>query len=110
MNKVTIDEIVQTLVSCGASQLASAIREHGIAPPEGYCIVPVEILDLTRFMCSTWTAIDEWAYKANGEALMSYPVIQGTSNQIALTRIGEQPYNNKNIPIAVKWMLEASKP
>lgn len=40
--KVTIDEIVQTLVSCGASQLASAIREHGISPPEGMCIVPIE--------------------------------------------------------------------
>lgn len=43
--KVTIDEIVQTLVSCGASQLASAIREHGIAPPEGWVLVPVEPTD-----------------------------------------------------------------
>ena len=40
--KVTVDEITQTLVSCGASQLASAIREHGIAPPNGYVLVPVE--------------------------------------------------------------------
>ena len=44
--KVTVDEIIQTLVSCGASQLASAIREHGIA----------------RHSCS-WTPDDEGVYE-----------------------------------------------
>ena len=68
-------------------------------------VIPHEVLDLVRFMCATWADIDKWAY-TTGDAVMQYPVIQGTSNQIKLARIGEQKYNIKNIPAAVKWMLE----
>ena len=68
-------------------------------------VIPHEVLDLVRFMCATWSDIDKWAY-TTGDSIMQYPVIQGTSNQIKLARIGEQKYDTKNIPAAVKWMLE----
>lgn len=68
-------------------------------------VIPNEVLDLVRFMCATWTDIDKWAY-TTGDAIMQYPVIQGTSNQINLMRIGEQKHDTKNIPAAVKWLLE----
>ena len=67
--------------------------------------VPCEILDLLRFMCRAWNEIDDWAYKhCDAEALAHYPVIQGTSNQRLLRRVGEQPYNSKNIAKAVHYM------
>lgn len=70
-------------------------------------VIPPEMLDLVRFMCATWTDIDKWAYEyAGGDALMKYPVIQGTRNQINLHRIGEQDYDNANIHKAVKWLLD----
>ena len=73
--------------------------------------VPVEVLDLLRFMCNTWTDIDKWAHKnMTVNSLGDYPQIQGTSNQINLHRIGEQPYNIKNLNFAVEWMKENNAP
>jgi len=70
-------------------------------------VIPPEVLDLVRFMCATWSEIDKWAYaNADGDALMKYPVIQGTRNQINLQRIGEQKHNTANIRQAVKWLLD----
>ncbi len=67
--------------------------------------IPHEVMDLVRFMCVTWSKIDAWAYKhCDGDALMHYPVVQGTSNQIRLQRIGEQPHDAANIRKAVEWM------
>lgn len=68
-------------------------------------VIPHEVLDLVRFMCATWADIDKWAH-TTGDAIMQYPVIQGTSNQIKLQRIGEQMHNKDNIPAAVAWLLE----
>ena len=74
--------------------------------PVDSLVIPSEVLDLLRFICSTWTEIDKWAYEnMDGDALGKYPVIQGTSNQIALQHIGEQPYNTANIRAGVEWML-----
>lgn len=68
-------------------------------------VMPPELLDLVRFMCATWAKIDAWAYEhCDGDALMRYPVVQGTSNQIRLQRIGEQPYDAANLHRAVEWM------
>lgn len=68
-------------------------------------VIPPEILDLVRFMCATWVEIDRWAYSnCEGEALMHYPVVQGTGNQIRLQRIGEQPHDLKNVGKAVEWL------
>ena len=70
-------------------------------------VIPPEVLDLVRFMCATWADIDKWAYEnMDGGALMKYPVIQGTRNQINLRRIGEQAYDTANIKKAVKWLTE----
>ena len=67
--------------------------------------IPPEVLDLVRFLAATWVEIDKWAYRhCSGEALMKYPVIQGTMNQIRLHRIGEQPLNKANVGKAVAWM------
>lgn len=69
--------------------------------------IPTEVLDLLRFMCETWSAIDKFVYEnCDGDSLMKYPVIQGTSNQIKLSKIGGQQYDEKNIRIAVKWMID----
>jgi len=47
MNQVTIDEIIDMLSflarkANGATDLIPRIKKHGIAPPEGMCIVPIE--------------------------------------------------------------------
>ena len=47
MNQVTIDEIVDALLECKdfpltAIAIGEQLREHGIAPPEDMCIVPIE--------------------------------------------------------------------
>ena len=74
-------------------------------PVEAVVSVPVEVLDLMRFMCATWTDIDKWAHKnMTAESIGDYPQIQGTSNQINLQRIGEQKYSAKNLNKAVEWM------
>ncbi len=86
-----------------------ASATEGLSSPHGELerlVIPHEVLDLVRFMCATWAEIDKWAYTTTGDAIMHYPVIQGTSNQIALMRIGEQKHNTKNIPAAIKWLME----
>jgi hypothetical protein len=79
--------------------------ERSVSELNNLVSVPVEVLDLLRFMCATWKDIDKWAYEnMSGEALMKYPVIQGTRNQIDLQRIGEQKHDTANIHKAVEWM------
>ena len=74
-------------------------------PPLDCGVIPHEVLDLVRFMCATWAEIDRFVYQyCDGDALMHYPVVQGTGNQIRLQRIGEQPHNAANISKAVKWL------
>ena len=63
-----------------------------------------EIKDLVRFMCATWTDIDKFVYE-NCFNLDKYPVIQGTKNQINLSRIGEQSFSNESLPRAVNQLL-----
>lgn len=68
-------------------------------------VMPPEVLDLLRFMCATWVQIDEWAHEhVKGDAIMNYPVIQGTGNQMRLRRIGRQPYDSKALHVAAEWM------
>ncbi len=76
------------------------------AVPEGCVVVPKGVLDLTRFMCKTWAEIDNFVYK-NCTNLGEYPVIQGTSNQFNLAKIGNQKVDNKFIHSGVKWFLES---
>lgn len=68
-------------------------------------VIPPEVLDLVRFMCATWTEVDRFVYQhCDSDALMHYPVVQGTSNQFRLQCIGEQPHDTANIRKAVEWM------
>jgi len=72
-------------------------------------IIPIEVLDLLRFMCAVWTDIDKWAYEhCDVESLMHYPIVQGIRNKIKLQRIGEQPYDTQNISKAVEWLQRYS--
>ena len=85
---------------------AAAEAEDRVHP----VVIPAEVLDLVRFLAATWDEIDRWAYaECGGSALMKYPVVQGTRNQIAMRRIGEQPHNTRNIHKAVDWMLSYSE-
>lgn len=77
------------------------------AVPEGFVLVPHGVLDLTRFMCKTWSEIDKFVYK-NCSDIGQYPVIQGTQNQLNLSRIGEQQINANEINKGVNWLLEAA--
>jgi len=67
--------------------------------------IPEEVLDLLRFMCETYLTIDKFVLEnCDTEALLKYPVLQGTYNKINIQAIGKQPYDKKNIKIAVEWM------
>lgn len=85
-------------------EAAKRIEELEEQLSEASTSIPPEVLDLVRFMCSTWHEIDEWAHRNAGEAITSYPVIQGTSNQLNLIAIGEQKYDSKSVAAAVEWM------
>jgi hypothetical protein len=73
--------------------------------------IPTEVLDLLRFMCQTWAKIDGWATEELyhipecGDALMRYPVIQGSRVQRDLKAIGQQTYDVDRLYTAMQWML-----
>lgn len=68
--------------------------------------LPNSLLDLIRFMCNVWHKTNDWAINKVGiDILMSYPMVQGTANQMALRKIAMQPYNTENIREAVDWMI-----
>lgn len=72
--------------------------------------IPVELLDLVRFQAETWDAIDQFVYQhCDGEALMKYPVVQGTRNQMNLRAIGKQPYEAKRLKKAAEWLLNTGE-
>ncbi|MDZ7789745.1 MAG: hypothetical protein U5L08_04475 [Xanthomonadales bacterium] len=73
-----------------------------------------QVVDLAIFMCATWEQIDSWAYEqCDGDALMKYPVVQGTRNQLDLGRVGALPMNKQNLRQGLSFILlnrEAEKP
>jgi hypothetical protein len=81
-------------------------QTSGVSAPVDRLAIPPEVLDLVRFLCHTWSEIDLWAHRESGEAIMGYPVIQGTRNQLNLTAIGEQKYDSDRVSTAVQWMME----
>ena len=94
MNKEYYNDVEQKL----KQQTVSGQIEHVVS-------VPVEVLDLLRFMCATWTDVDKWAHKnMTVGAFGNYPQIQGASNQINLQRIGEQEHSTNDLHKAVEWM------
>ena len=88
--------------------------------------VPKSVLDLVRFMCETWEAVEDSRGKAMSmvrgiaptprEAMlmrdflaMHWPAGQGTKNRSDLSAIGKQPYESDALRTAVRWMLEQQK-
>lgn len=68
--------------------------------------IPSQVLDVVRFLAETWDKIDTFVYQhCDGDALMQYPVIQGTRNQSNLRAIGEQAYSRERIKEGVEWLL-----
>lgn len=65
------------------------------------------VADLARFLANTWVAIDKFVYaNVDDDAIDKYPVIQGTSNQINLAKIGAQKYTNTNLYAAIAYLLK----
>ena len=78
MSKVTIDEIVYALhiasVNLGGMKpLAERIKAHGIAPPEGMCIVPIDTLKNLRELVEYWVT----HIKPNGDLGITICKING---------------------------------
>lgn len=108
----------QTRISSAGSALAikkiraqeDRIKELEQQLKEAQDAIPVEMLDLVRFLAETWDAIDQFVYQhCDGEALMKYPVIQGTRNQMNLRAIGKQPYEPKRLKRAAEWLLNTGE-
>jgi len=67
---------------------------------------------LIIFLASTYTAIDDFVYKhCDVDALVHYPVVQGTRNQMDIRTIGtmEKDVNKKAIRNGVEYMLRQEK-
>lgn len=64
-----------------------------------------------RFLCKLYTDIDAFVYaNCDGDALMKYPVVQGTRNQMTLHKLGQQPYDAAKVMetlTAMRAALEA---
>lgn len=78
------------------------------ATPEGFVLMPSGVLDLTRFMCETWTEIDKFVYK-NCQNLELYPLIQGSKTQSAIRKIGKQKFNPFAVGAGIQAMIEAQE-
>lgn len=78
------------------------------ATPDGFVLVPSGVLDLTRFMCETWTEIDKFVYK-NCQNLELYPLIQGSKTQSAIRKIGKQKFNPFAVGAGIQAMIEAQE-
>lgn len=73
---------------------------------EGDTSEPKEVLlDLIRFLAKAWADTDDFVHQYCGpDALVHYPVVQGTANQMALRKIAGQPYDPTNVARAIKWL------
>lgn len=71
-------------------------------------LVPSGVLDLTRFMCETWTEIDKFVYK-NCQNLELYPLIQGSKTQSTIRKIGKQKFNPFAVGAGIQAIIEAQE-
>jgi hypothetical protein len=78
--------------------------EQQAAPAPVAVPVAEDLQHLIRFMCGTWVAIDEWASMFS-EAMDTYPMIQGTRNQMNLREIAAQSYDKRRVAFGVQLML-----
>jgi hypothetical protein len=104
-------------VDKGRDILRRALHNYGTTHPRpipvaegaGVGVRDSDLPHLVRFLCQTWAEIDDWACRECGEAITSYPVIQGTANQLALRRIGVQPFDSSRLRPAVRLMDSAAR-
>lgn len=75
---------------------------------DGFVLMPSGVLDLTRFMCETWTEIDKFVYK-NCQNLELYPLIQGSKTQSAIRKIGKQKFNPFAVGAGIQAVIEAQE-
>lgn len=68
--------------------------------------VPSGILELVRFLANTYCEIEKFVFEYGAEHIGSYPMIQGTRNQMNIMKIGEQFYTIDGIKNGVKLMLK----
>jgi hypothetical protein len=70
-------------------------------------VIPDEAKALIRFLAAAWDGADKWIWEnaSHLDAIDNYAMVQGTSNQINLRRIGEQECDNEKIRAAVDEML-----
>ena len=82
--------------------------------------VPVEVLDLTRWLTRSVMEYHNLRQKILSECAddnakaydmlwKEFPFLQGLSNHRQFKEIGGQKINNKNITIAKQWMLDNYK-
>lgn len=91
-----------------ADRIAELERRLAAAEVEIHKRPPLEMMDLVRFLANTWASVDQFVYDhCDGEALLKYPVVQGTKNQIYLKRIGQQPFVAQHVARAVEWILRS---
>lgn len=75
-------------------------------------VIPREVLDLVRFLAQTWNLLEKTRFEAIKQEnvkdflILHWPVVQGTTNQLNLEKIGKQKYDSKKLHKAVEWMLK----
>jgi len=77
-----------------APRLWSAMQAETTAQANASQVADVE--NALRFMTKLWSEIDAWAYQhVCGDALAHYPVVQGTTQQMALKRLARMPIDER---------------
>lgn len=95
----TPKQIAETIGYDGVEALTASVAVEPV-------VIAPEVLDVVRFLAETWAEVDAFVYKhCDGEALMHYPVVQGTRNQIKLKKIGGQQYDPSRLKAGVDWLL-----
>ena len=68
--------------------------------------VPIELLDLVRFIADSWNDAHKCIIRSkNVDLLMNYPMVQTSKTQSELTLIGQQKHCAANIQPAIDWLL-----
>jgi len=82
-------------------------KANDVTSPIDSLVIPDEAKDLIRFLAAAWTGADSWIWEnaTQLDSIESYPIVQGTANQLRLKNIGEQEINYDNVAKAVEAML-----
>jgi hypothetical protein len=84
---------------------ADVCRDVGLSAVDSV-VIPPEVIDFARFMAKTWCDITSAIDISDGEALMFYPQIQGTANQMKLRRIAARSFDHTKLAAAADWLAK----